>query len=116
MFMSVMACVGPNGTTTKTVKAASTTMKGAIQKIKLSASAGMMSSLSNSLRESAIGCSRPCGPTRIGPRRTCMWARILRSSQVINITAMARPVKINKMYTKTQNMFPAAPGVWLLVR
>ena len=32
--MSVMACVGPNGTTTKTVNAASTTMNGAIQKTK----------------------------------------------------------------------------------
>ena len=28
MFMSVMACVGPKGTTTKTVNAASTTMNG----------------------------------------------------------------------------------------
>ena len=33
MFMSVMACVGPNGTTTKTVNAASTTTNGATQKI-----------------------------------------------------------------------------------
>ena len=40
--MSVMAWVGPKGTTTKTVNAASTTMNGAIQKITLSASAGMM--------------------------------------------------------------------------
>src|ERR1700689_5216024 len=57
IFMSVMACVGPNGTTTKTVNAASTTMNGAIQNTKLSASAGMMSSFSSSLMASAIGCS-----------------------------------------------------------
>src|ERR1039457_266987 len=44
MFMSVIACVGPKGTTTKTVNAASTTMNGAIQKTTLSASAGIMSS------------------------------------------------------------------------
>ena len=42
---------------------------------------GMMSSLISSFRASAKGCSRPCGPTRIGPSRTCMCARTLRSSQ-----------------------------------
>ena len=95
--MSVMACVGPNGTTTNTVNAASTTMNGATQKTILSASAGMMSSLRSSFRASAIGCRSPCGPTRIGPSRTCMCARILRSSQFIAMTATDSPTKTSRM-------------------
>src|ERR1700676_1801629 len=43
---------------------------GAIQKIALSASRGMMSSLRTSFSASASGCNRPWGPTRIGPSRT----------------------------------------------
>ena len=97
IFMSVMAWVGPNGTATKVVKAASTTTNGATQKITASASAGMMSSLSNSLMASAMGCIKPCGPTRIGPSRTCMCARIFRSSQFIAITAPDRPANTSKM-------------------
>ncbi len=97
MFMSVIACVGPKGTTTNTVNAASTTMNGAIQKTTASASAGMMSSFSSSLMASAIGCSNPCGPTRIGPSRTCMCARILRSSQFIAITATDSPPKTSRI-------------------
>ncbi len=114
--MSVTACVGPKGTTMKTVNAVMTTISGAIQKTHGSASAGMMSSLINSFRASAMGCSNPCGPTRIGPRRTCMCARIFRSSQFIAMTATDRPRKIKTMYTNAQNMLPAEPGVVSLLR
>ena len=55
MFISVTACVGPNGTTMKTVKAVMTTISGAIQKTTGSASAGMMSSLISNFNASAIG-------------------------------------------------------------
>ena len=67
MFMSVTACVRPNGTTRKVVKAVMTTATGASQKTSLSAPSGIMSSFTSSLRASANGCSRPCGPTRMGP-------------------------------------------------
>ena len=38
--------------------------------------------LQHQLHASAIGCSRPCGPTRYGPMRDCMRAANLRSSSV----------------------------------
>ena len=51
-----------------------------------SARAGVMSSFSSSLMASAIGCSAPCGPTRIGPSRTCTHAMTLRSRSVMKVT------------------------------
>src|SRR5450631_1948953 len=59
--------------------AAVTEISGANQKMALSASSGIMSSLMSSFTASAMGCSKPCGPTRIGPRRACMSAMTLRS-------------------------------------
>ncbi len=35
---------------------------------------------------SAIGWSMPCGPTRIGPSRTCTQAITFRSSSVMKVT------------------------------
>ena len=71
-----------NGITAKATIAGITAMHGASQKTSLSAFSGTMSSLIMSFRTSAIGWSRPCGPTRRGPSRTCMKAMILRSSSV----------------------------------
>src|SRR5262249_48364022 len=52
----------------------------------LSAIAGMMSSLRSSLMPSAMDCAQPCQPpTRMGPRRSCICADTLRSSQIRNI-------------------------------
>ena len=96
MFMSVTAAVRPKGTTMKVVKAIIMTMTGAAQNTTLSAPSGMMSSLISSLRASAKGCSNPCGPTRIGPMRICMCARILRSSQFMAMTASDTPRVINR--------------------
>src|ERR1700693_1930152 len=59
--------------------AAVTEISGANQKIILSASSGIMSSLMSSFSASAIGCSNPCGPTRMGPSRACMSAMTFRS-------------------------------------
>src|SRR5271167_2462905 len=97
MFMSVTACVRPNGTTRNVVNAVMVTTTGALQKTSLSASSGMMSSLMSSLRASAKGCSNPCGPTRMGPRRICMCARILRSSQFMAMTASETPMVMSRM-------------------
>ena len=91
MFMSVTAWVRPNGTTRNVVNAVIVTTTGAIQNTSLSASWGMMSSLISSLRASAKGCSSPCGPTRMGPRRICMCARILRSSQFMQHAQPPKP-------------------------
>ena len=44
---------------------------------------GMMVSLSRSFRPSAKGCSRPNGPTTLGPRRSWIDAQTLRSTYVM---------------------------------
>src|SRR5688500_135195 len=70
MLTSAMtAQSGPNGITEKTMNAEATAMYGAKKKIQRSAFSGMKSSLVKSFRPSAIGCSSPHGPTRIGPSR-----------------------------------------------
>ena len=46
---------------------------------KISAFSGMKSSFTSNFKPSAIGCSRPHGPTRIGPNRACMNAEIFLS-------------------------------------
>ena len=79
-FTSATKMFFANGRTAKAVSAVMVETHGANQKMALSASAGMMSSLSSSLKASAMGCSRPCGPTRMGPRRTWKSARTLRST------------------------------------
>ena len=70
------------GSTANAVSAVKVETHGANQKMALSESAGMMSSLSSSFRASAMGCSSPCGPTRMGPRRTWKSASTLRSTSV----------------------------------
>src|SRR5436305_14468741 len=51
---------------------------------------GQMSSLKNSFKASASGCSRPAGPTRLGPMRT--WRRLMtrRSNQVMYAMPISR--------------------------
>ena len=63
--------------------AAVTEISGAPQNTSRSAFSGMMSSFSSSFTASAMGCNSPCGPTRMGPRRTCMSAITLRSTSTI---------------------------------
>ena len=58
------------------------TMTGATKKSHLSAWAGVITSLKISLTASAIGCSRPNGPTRFGPMRMCIQPMSLRSQYV----------------------------------
>src|SRR6266404_3925063 len=70
MLTSVItAQSGPKGTTAMTMNAATTAMYGARKKIQRSAFSGIKSSFTSNFKPSAIGCSRPQGPTRIGPSR-----------------------------------------------
>src|SRR5215467_15400686 len=79
---AITAQSGPNGITEKTINAEATAIYGAKKKIQRSAFSGMKSSLVTNFNPSAIGCSSPHGPTRIGPRRACMNAEIFRSRYV----------------------------------
>ena len=75
-----------NGNTTNDINVTTKMSIGANLNRGLSAIAGMMSSLRSSLMPSAMDCAQPCQPpTRIGPRRTCICADTLRSSQMRNI-------------------------------
>src|SRR5215210_4487527 len=93
MLMSVITPQsGPNGTTAKTTKAAATEMNGAKKKMYGSALSGRRSSFVSNLIASAMGCNRPYGPTRIGPRRACMKAEIFRSRYDAYKAQTATPV------------------------
>src|SRR5512133_4376927 len=72
---------GENGTNASATKVAAKQSSGARWKMKWSASSGVMFSLLSSFRPSASVCSRPCGPTRIGPSRCWTCAATLRSIQ-----------------------------------
>src|ERR1043165_4510097 len=89
---AITAQSGPNGITENTMKAEATAIYGAKKKIQRSAFSGMKSSLVSSLRPSAIGCSSPHGPTRIGPSLACINAEILRSRYVAYATHSATSV------------------------
>src|SRR6185503_1383332 len=103
MFTSAMtAQSGPNGMTEKTMNADATAMYGAKKKIQRSAFSGMKSSLTSSLRPSAIGCSSPHGPTRIGPSRACMNAEIFRSRYVAYATQSATSVTTRPIWIRGQ--------------
>ena len=73
---------GANGIVAKISRHGTRKTTGARLKIGRSADAGIRSSFSSSFTPSAIGCSRPCGPTRYGPMRDCRRAANLRSSSV----------------------------------
>src|SRR5712691_7351372 len=68
--------------TAKAMMAGPSAIAGAIVKTHRSALSGITSSLMRSFRTSAMGWRKPWGPTRLGPRRTCMKAITLRSSRV----------------------------------
>ena len=74
---------GPMGITAKMIRAGTSDITGARVCTQGLAWEGVMSSLRASLIPSAIGCSSPKGPTRLGPRRTCIRPITRRSVQVM---------------------------------
>ena len=69
-----------NGTTAQATSAVMKAIIGAMMNSTPLALDGTMVSFSTSFRPSAIGCSRPNGPTTLGPRRNWIAAQILRSA------------------------------------
>lgn len=60
---------------------------GAKINIEIDDVAGRSGSLIKSLIASAIGWSRPYGPTTLGPFRNCIYPKTFRSTSVRNATA-----------------------------
>jgi hypothetical protein len=73
---------GPNGIATQAARAGMIAITGPSRNRPGLAAEGLMISLVSSLSASAIGCSRPSGPTRLGPWRTWIQPRNLRSHNV----------------------------------
>ena len=95
---------GEPGMVTQIMKAETTTITGAIQKMAFSAEEGMMSSLRISFSASAKGCIRPMGPVRVGPRRRCKRPNPLRSSQTKDNTTTDRKVNMTTSPTTIQTI------------
>ncbi len=64
---------------------------------------GVMVSLSASLIPSARLCRAPHGPTRLGPGRSCIQPRILRSSRIATSTFSMRNAKIARALPSTNH-------------
>ena len=81
---------GEPGIVTQIMKAETTTITGATQKMALSAAEGMMSSFKINVSASARGCISPMGPVRVGPNRRWRRPRNLRSSHTSVSTTTER--------------------------
>jgi hypothetical protein len=77
--MSDSTMSGPNGITAQAISASVKVMIGASRNRPRLAEDGMMVSLRKTLSPSAKLCSRPNGPTTLGPRRSAIAAQTLRS-------------------------------------
>src|SRR5476651_169418 len=69
------------GITAQAASASVQVTSGARRNTPLFAPAGMVGSLNTNLSRSANDCSRPHGPTTLGPRRICTAAQIFRSAK-----------------------------------
>ena len=78
--MSASTMPGANGITAQAISATVKVMIGAIRNRPRLAADGMIVSLRKTLSPSAKLCSRPNGPTTLGPRRSAIAAQILRSA------------------------------------
>ncbi len=68
------------GITAQAASASTQVTSGASRNTPLLAPDGITGSLTANLIRSANDCSRPQGPTTLGPRRICTAAQILRSA------------------------------------
>src|SRR5260221_116713 len=91
--MAASTASGPKGITAHAASAGIRVSMGAKMNRNLFAPVGTISSLNMSLIASAIGCSSPSGPTRLGPRRICIQPISFLSHKVRDATQarVARP-------------------------
>ena len=74
---------------------------GATKNTSLSTLVGTMSSFSGSLSASAIGCSSPHGPARLGPGRFCIRPITRRSNQIMKMVVSSRNTKTTTTFSST---------------
>src|SRR5712691_10624305 len=91
--------LGPRGTSERRAPAMAIEAKGTDQKIGLSATLGVTSSLKSSLTRSAIICRKPSYfPAYWGPTLSCILARSFLSQNIAkNVTKRAAKVKPGKV-------------------
>lgn len=94
-FMLVMGCGMGRGV--HMVRARVRARMGAMMNIEVDDVMGRRGSLVNNLIASAIGCSRPQGPTMFGPFRSCMYPSIFRSRRMRNATARRTGIIVNRV-------------------
>ncbi len=75
--------------------------RGASRNTPLSAPAGISGSFSANFNRSANDCSRPNGPTTLGPRRICTAAHTLRSISSRNAIRINKPNTTAALSTAT---------------
>ncbi len=81
-----------------------TLITGASRNTNLSAPDGMTSSLNTNFRRSAKDCSRPKGPTTLGPLRHCTAAQTLRSNRIRNATPTSRTTVTNRIWPSVNRL------------
>ena len=91
MFMSLTARPGPKGTTAKPISMPAAMAVGAKVNTTRSEKGGTQSCLVNSFTTSATICSRPKGPTRFGPKRSCQKPSSRRSHQMSKAAESSAP-------------------------
>ena len=115
-----MAQPSSSGITAQAASASTVVISGASKKTVLSAPAGITGSLMTNFRRSAKDCSRPKGPTTLGPRRNCTAAQTLRSAysmKAMKISSAASSTRLLKaVTTKSQIQAEASMRALLLGR
>ena len=86
------------------ISAGMNAMQGAMKNSAPLAVVGKVSSLIRFLMPSAIGCSSPPGPIRLGPIRFCIHADTFRSISVMYATPTIVIVKITSSLMTTRSM------------
>src|SRR4051794_29439124 len=97
------------GITAHAASASTQDTSGASRNTPLLEPDGMIGSFSTNLRKSAKDCSRPNGPTTLGPLRICTPAQILRSAHSRKARETITPTTTNNVSPVVIRVQP--PGV-----
>ena len=94
--------VSENGTTAHAASAGASESIGAMKKSQRFAPVGTTISLNSIFSTSAKGWSKPSGPTRFGPMRTCIQPMTLRSASVRYATDRINGIAIATILASVQ--------------